>query len=148
MHRGCAAVLFILVAAVAAAQETQERSYTESESPFMGTFDFSLQAPVEVFAEVKGVRLRTLRIDTQQPVSEGTAVRCQITASGSNVGEGRPNVTIMMLLEDANGKGVARAQMEPFRPRPGRSFEEVKREDLPGDALLRARKIFIMIEVT
>lgn len=145
---GAALLLMLGVPVWVAAQEGTDRPYTQADSPFMGSFDFGLRSPVEVFVEVAGVRLDTIRVDTQGAVAEGARVRCQVTATGSNVGTARPRVVIMMLLEDEKGNGLVRFQIEEFRPRPGRAFEEGRRVEVNGDALLQARKIFVMLEVS
>lgn len=150
MHRGGVALAVALLAVPLVAQDAAEgpqRSYTQADSPYMVELGFSLREPVEVFVEMGGVRLDTVRVDPQGPVEEGAAVRCQVTAAGSHVGGGRPTVAIVMLLEDQDGKGLERLPMESFRPGRGRPFEEVQRVPVPASALLAARKIFLMVEV-
>lgn len=150
LHRGGAALVASLLAALLAAQEadeTRQQSYTEADSPYMVELDFSLAAPADIFAEIAGVRIDRLRLDPQGAVEEGAAVRCQVTASGSHTGGSRPTVGIAMLLEDGDGKGLERVRMAEFRPSRGRPFDEVQRLSVPGSALLAARKIFVMIEV-
>ncbi len=150
MHRGGAVLAAVLLAVPLAAQEADEvpqRSYIQADSPYMVELDFSLAAPVDVFVEIAGVRLDRLRLDPQGAVDEGTSVRCQVTATGSHTGGARPTVSIVLLLEDQDGKGLERVIMEPFRPGRGRSFDEVQRAPVPGSALLAARKIFVLVEV-
>lgn len=150
LHRGGVALAASLLAALLAAQEANEapqQSYTQADSPYMVELDFSLAAPVDIFAEIGGVRVDRVRLDPLGAVEEGAAVRCQVTASGSHTGGPRPTVTIAMLLEDGDGKGLERVRMAEFRPNRGRPFEEAQRLSVHGSALLAARKVFVMIEI-
>ncbi len=150
MHRGGVALAAVLLAAPLAGQEAKEAphgSYTQAESPYMAELDFSLSAPVDLFVEIGELRLDRVRIDPQGAVDEGASVRCQVTAAGSHTGGARKTVSIVMLLEDRDGKGLERVRMEEFRPARERPFEEVQRQSLPGSALLAARKLFVMVEV-
>jgi|GEM_PF-1318932 len=150
MHRGGVALAAALLAASVGAQQSEvvpQRPYTQAESPFMVELDFSLPEPVDLFVEIGGVRLDRVRIDPQGAVEEGASVRCQVTATGSHTGGARPAVSIVMLLEDRDGKGLERVAMDDFRPARGRPFEEVQRKQVSGAALLAARKIFIMVEL-
>lgn len=150
MFRGGVALAMSLVAVTLSAQEAPEapqRAYTQGESPYLVETAWNMREPVEVFVEIGGLRVDTVRIDPQGAVDEGASVRCLVSATGSHTGGSRPTVTIAMLLEDQDGKGLERLKMEKFKPSRGRPFEEVQRLQLSGSALLAARKIFVMIEV-
>lgn len=149
--RGAGVALASMLVAVALfaqeAPEAPERAYVRGESPYLAEAAWNMREPVELFVEIGGLRLDTVRIDPQGAVDEGASVRCLVSATGSQLGGSRPTLAIAMLLEDENGKALERLKMEKFRPPRGRAFEEVQRLQLSGSALLAARKIFVMVEV-
>lgn len=144
--RACLLVGALLFGAgMAAAQETP--AYRTSDNPFQEDLPFAVGQPVELLVDVAGVRFRTLTVSPRGEVKEGASVSCDVQLDGSNQGDRKVEVSGVLLLEDAQGRGIERIPLEPFKVKAGRDFAESLRVTAQGGTLLTAQRVYVFLEL-
>ena len=141
-------LLALLVAVVGAtsvvAQETG--AYSQGENPFQADYEFVLGRPIEVRVDVQGVRIDQVTLLALEEVRPGSEVRGEIQIAGSNVGDKKATLTLVMLLEDANGKGLGRVSMEPFKAKTGKPFDQRQKVTIAANSLNGALRVFLFVQ--
>lgn len=133
----------LVIAGLAVAQE----GYAPAENPFQADYAFRLGEPITVRVEVLGVRLDTFTLTAQQEPRAGETVKCEAQLLGSNVADKKAALTVVLLLEDAGGRGLGRVALEPFRAKPGKAFDETQRVTADGSALAAATRAYLFVQV-
>jgi len=142
--------LVVLVAAllVGSGFAQQGAPATPVENPYQGDLPFVAGQPVSLGVVVEGVRLDALTVTPRQQPVAGSPVSCDVVFTGSGVGERKATASIVLLLEDAGGRGLERLVLDGFKIKPGRDFQEAQRRDVDGGALLAAARVYILAQVT
>jgi hypothetical protein len=136
----------LLIAGLAFAQEGAR--YTRADNPFQGEFAFESGKPIELYVDVEGVRLDTVMVSAPGGVEPGRAVRCDVQMTGTSVAAKKASLTpVVLMLEDGSGKGIERIQLDPFKVKAGKPFDERQTHDVGGDAIAAARKVYVLVEV-
>ncbi len=146
MRMVVAAVLAVVAARPVAAQDAPP--YTPVENPYQAEFAFVPGKPIDLHVTIDGIHLDTLTFSTPEQPRAGSQAPCAVELSGSSVAERKATLAVAVLLEDNGGVGLGRAVLDPFKVKPGRTFDEKQRRELPGDALVAAKKLYIMVEVS
>jgi hypothetical protein len=134
-----------VIVGLAAAQPGPE--YAPADNPFQRDYGFTLGQPVELRVQVEGIRLDRIAVSAQDEVRAGESVRCEVQVVGSSVAAKKAKLTTVLLLEDHEGRGLERIQLDPFKVKNGRPFDETQKATIGGDALLGASRVYIFIQV-
>jgi hypothetical protein len=135
----------VLVAGLAVAQEGDR--YTPAENPFQGDYPFGPGRPIELRVDVQGVRLDAVTVSAQEEGRPGERVRCEVQVTGNSVAKKKATLITVLLLEDSSGKGIERLQLEPFKVKTERPFDEKQRLDVGAGALASAMKVYVFVQV-
>lgn len=144
---------FMLVATISAlmtlpAWGQDAPAFTRSSSPFQDEFALTLGMPIQVRVDIVGVRVETLTVTPAADVVAGKQIRTEFAVVGENSASDRATVSAVLLLEDADGHGLERVTLDPFRVRGERSYDERQTVRIPGEALAAAAKVYVLLEVT
>ncbi len=134
----------ILVAMTAAAQETP--AFKVSENPYQEELPFAVGQPVRLLVDVDGVRFTTLTV-TPRGETKGGEVTCEVSLDGTNQRPGKVEVSGVLLLEDARGKGIERLPLEAFKAKGGKDFNESFRVSLRAETLQAAERVYVFLEL-
>ncbi len=145
MRRPVVTLALALVAGVVSAQESP--TYAPGENPFQAEYSFALGQPVEMRVVVDGVRLDDLTLAAAADVRPGEKVTCNVVMAGSSTAQKKATLTTVLLLEDANSKGLGRVTLDPFKAKSGKNFREEQTVTADGDALIGARKVYVFIQI-
>lgn len=145
IHGAACALAALVIAGLAVAQEGP--GYAPAENPFQADYAFRLGEPITLRVEVLGVRLDTFILTAQQDLREGETIRCQAQLVGSSVAEKKATLTVVLLLEDADGRGLGRVPLEPFKVKPGKAFDEKQRVTAARSALVGAFRAYLFVQV-
>lgn len=145
MRRMLAALAVVFIA-VGVQGQTKE-SYTRSASPFQGEYALTLGSPIDLHVDVDGIRLVTLTLTASAAVEADKPIKCQAELVGENTTTERVTVLTAMLLEGPDGKGLERINLDPFRIRPGRRFDERQTIRVDGSNLQAAGKVYVFVEL-
>jgi hypothetical protein len=143
IHGVACALAALVIAGLAVAQE----GYAPAENPFQADYAFRLGEPITVRVEVLGVRLDTVTLTSQQKGRAGETVKCQAQVVGSSVAEKKATLTVVLLLEDADGRGLGRVTLEPFKAKPGKAFDEKQKVTAEVNALAAATRVYLFVLV-
>jgi hypothetical protein len=145
MDRALFALAGSLIAALSFAQGSP--GYAPAENPFQNEYDFALGKPIRLRVDVHGVRLDTLTVVALGEVRAGEKVKCEVEVAGSNETDKKATLTAVLLFENADGKGIERITLEPFKAKTSRAFDEKQRISVAGDTLLAASKMYIFVQI-
>ncbi len=145
MRRWMLALAAVSVAGVALAQEAGR--YKPSENPFQGEFSFTPGRPVELLADVEGVRLDVVTVNPQGEVRPGQQIPCEFQVTGDSVAKKKASLTAVLLLEDASGRGIQRVQLTPFKVKAGKPFDDRQTKPIAADTLSSATKVYVFVKV-
>jgi hypothetical protein len=145
MNRVTVVFAAVAVAGVALAQEGTR--YTPADNPFQGEYAFGPGRPIELYADVGGVRLDTVTLNALQEIRPKESVRCEFQMTGNSVAKKKALLTTVLLLEDSTGRGIERVQLDPFKVKSGKPFDEKQRLDVSGDTLAAAMKVYIFVQI-
>ncbi len=122
-------------------------AFTRTSSPFQNEYELTLGRPVQLRVDIVGVRVDTLTVTPAAEVEAGKEIRTEFTVAGDNSASDKATVSAVLLLEDADGHGLERVTLDPFRVRGERSFDERQTIRVAGEALAAAAKIYVLLEV-
>lgn len=145
MRRVIAGMAMLLVTGVLHAQEPS--GYSPGDNPFQADYAFALGRAIQLRVDVQGARFDAVVANALDEVKAGAKVKCEIQFSGSNAGEKKIALTMVLLLEDAEGKGLERLTLDSFKVKPGRTFDDRQKLTVSGDALAAAAKVYVFIRV-
>ena len=145
MRRVIFALVVALVAGAVYAQESP--TYTPGENPFQGDFTFVLGQAVGLHANVQGIHLDGVTVSALGEVRPGEKVKCEAVVTGSNTTDKKATLTVVLLLEDADGKALEKVALDPFKGKAGKEFQERQKVVIGGDAAAGARKVYLFIQV-
>ncbi|HVN77250.1 MAG TPA: hypothetical protein VMT19_13110 [Thermoanaerobaculaceae bacterium] len=145
MRRVIFALVFALVAGTLCAQEAPV--YARGENPFQGDFPFALGQPINLNVDVEGVRLDAVTVSARGEVRAGEKVRCETLLAGNNTTDKKPTLTMVLLLEDADGKALEKVTFDQFRAKAGKEFQERQRVVITGEALAAAHKVYVFVQI-
>ena len=134
-----------LVAGFAFSQATP--TYAPAENPFQGDYGFALGRPTELRVDVQGVRLDGITLVAQGEVRAGETVKCQVEVAGASVAEKKATLTVVLLLEDADGRNLERVMLAPFKVKPGKPFDEKQKVIAEGSTLTTAARVYVFVQV-
>lgn len=142
-------VVVIALTFLALMTMAQEAAYAPSENPFQNEFDFSIGRVIPLRADVRGVRLDSVALMPAEAVEAGKPVRCEVELTGNNLTDGKVGIGTVLLLEDANSKGLAggRLQLEPFKVKAGRTFAQRLPVSVKGEVLMQAVKVYVLVQI-
>jgi hypothetical protein len=122
---------------------------TPAENPYQAELGFALGKPVEMRVDVSGVTLDTITVTARSEVRAGANIKCDVEFVGNNASDKKANLTTVLLLEDAEGKGLSqgRVTLDPFKVKSGKTFDELQTITVPGDVLSAAVKVYVLVEV-
>lgn len=142
-----AAITTLLVAALAVTVAELPGQHQVSGSPFQGDFPYTVGTRLDIRVEVEGVQVDWLELTPVEEISPAREVQCTLVVSGTNVGDRRAEVEIVVILESGEQRTLDRITMAPFRVRSGRAFEETQRFRVTGSKLRQTRRVFVDVEV-
>ena len=145
MRRLIFALLVALVAGFACAQEGP--SYAPGENPFQGEYAFEPGKPIALHVVVEGVRLDEVKLTVLAEARPGEKARCDVVVTGSNTTEKMATLTTVLLLEDADSKGLGRITLDPFKAKSNKPFQETQKTTVAGDAVSAARKVYVFVQI-
>ena len=145
MRRGLAAAVALLAAGMLVAQQAPD--YTIGDNPFQAEYPFALGQPVQLRAEVQGIRFDALTVVALDEVKSGAKVRCEVQLTGTGAPEKKATVSVVVLLEDAKGTGLDRLTLDGFKVKAAKPFDEKQRVTVAGDALGTATKVYVFIQL-
>ena len=145
MDRVTFALAATLVTGIALAQGGP--GYAPSENPFQGDFGFTLGQPTALHVDIQGVQLDSITLTAQGEVRAGETVKCQVQVVGASVAEKKATLTVVLLLEDAEGRNLERVMLEPFKVKPGKPFDERQKLTAKGSALAAAARVYVFVQV-
>ena len=145
MDRMMFALAATLVAGLAFAQGGP--GYAPAENPFQGDFGFTLGQPTALRVDIQGVQLDGITLTAQGEVRAGEVVKCQVQVVGASVAEKKATLTVVLLLEDAEGRNLERVMLEPFKVKPGKPFDERQKLTAEGSALAAAARVYVFVQV-
>jgi len=143
-----AVILLVIGACLPFVVAQEAPPYRSAENPYQEDLAFSTGQLVVLRVDVQGVQLDGLTVIPQREPTAGELVPCNVQLSGTNQAAGKVIVTTVLLLEDANGRGIERVQLESFKVKSGRQFAETSEVDISGAALLAARRVYVFIELS
>jgi hypothetical protein len=146
MRRVMAALAVALLAGLAYAQD-KPGGYATGENPFQGEFAFALKQPLDLRVDIVGMRFDSITVTPLGDIKPGEKMRCQVGAIGSNVGQKKASATVVLLLEDADGRALERVSFDPFKVRSGRAFDEQQKLLVSGDALAATARVYVFISI-
>ncbi len=145
MRRVVFALVSALIAGASVAQ--QAPAYASGENPFQGDFAFKLGEAVGVHVDIQGVRLDTVTVTALGEVRPGEKVKCEAVVAGNNTADKKASLTVVLLLEDANGKGLEKVALDTFKVKSGKEFQERQKVTVEGDTLAAARKVYLFVQI-
>ncbi|HUK11989.1 MAG TPA: hypothetical protein VLW17_01705 [Thermoanaerobaculaceae bacterium] len=145
MGRVIAAAATILVASAALAQEPT--GYAPGENPFQAEYAFGLGRPIQLRVEVLGVRFDAVTLSALDEVKPGAKVKCETLFTGTNAGDKKATLTMVLLLEDADGHNLERLTLDSFKVKAGKPYEERQKTQVSGDALAATAKVYVFVRV-
>lgn len=143
MHRSVAAIGLVGFATVAGAQS----AYTPVGNNYGAEFAFAPGRPIELRVEIEGVRFDTLAVIPSTGTDGDRPVSCEVAVEGSSVAARRSTVSVVVLLEDENSRGLDRIAMEPFRVKAEKPFAERQTLDVPAPSLRAALRAYVLLQV-
>jgi hypothetical protein len=138
-------LMVVLAAGGAFAQESG--GYATAENPYQGEHDFAVGRAVPLRVDVQGMRFDAITAFALEDVRAGAQIRCEVQATGSNAATGKGTVTMVLLLEDANGRGMDRITLDSFKVKNGKPFDVRQKVSLSGDSLTAAAKVYVFVQV-
>jgi hypothetical protein len=144
MKRAMFALAATLVAGLAFSQAGP--AYTAAENPFQGDYGFTLGQPTELRVDIQGIRLNGITLIAQGRFGQET-VKCEVAVAGASVAEKKATLTVVLLLEDANGRNLERVKLEPFKVKPGKPFDERQNVSAEGGTLAVAERVYVFVQV-
>jgi hypothetical protein len=145
MKRVMFALAATLVAGLAFSQAGP--AYTAAENPFQGDYGFTLGQPTELRVDIQGIRLAGITLIAQGEVRAGETVKCEVAVAGASVAEKKATLTVVLLLEDADGRNLERVKLEPFKVKPGKPFDERQNVSAEGGTLAVAERVYVFVQV-
>ena len=145
MRLPVAALAAVLAASFASGQEGP--AYATAENPFQGDFPLVVGQAVVLRVDVLGVHLDGITVSAIGEARAGEKAKCEVAVAGTNTGDKKPQLTAVLLLEDADDKPLERLTLDPFKVKAGKPFQEKQRLAVSGDALLAARKVYLFVQV-
>ena len=123
-------------------------AYAPAENPFQGDYGFTLGRPIELRVDVQGVRLGSITLAAQGEVRSGETVKCEVGVAGTSVAEKKATLTVVLLLEDADGRNLERVTLAPFKVKSGKPFDERQNVTAEGSTLATAARVYVFVQVT
>ncbi len=145
MRRLTLVLAAVLLAGLVLGQEGS--GYVRAENPYQAEFAFAPGRPIELRVEVEGVRLDAVTLSAAEEIRSGQPVRCDFRLTGSSAAAKKASLTAVLLLENAAGKGIGRVQLDPFKVKSGKPFDEKQTTNVGGDALAGAMKVYVFVQV-
>jgi len=139
------ALVVALVAGFACAQESP--AYAPGENPFQGEYAFAPGQPVVLHVVVEGIQLEQVTLTPLADVRAGEKVKCAAVVAGNSTSDKKATLTTVLLLEDADSKGLGRVTLDPFKIKNGKAFQEDQRMTVAGEALTGARKVYVFVQI-
>lgn len=141
-------VIFALVAALApgVAGAQGAPAYAPAENPFQGDYEIALREPVVLRVDVLGVRLDDV---TLTPLAEptGERINCEVAIAGDSAAKKKAELTVVLLFEDAAGKGLERAALDVFKVKSGKKFRETQEVPLAAATLAGMKRVYVFVQV-
>jgi len=122
-------------------------AYAPAENPFQGDYGFTLGRPTELRVDIQGVRLDAITLVAEGEVRAGATVKCQVAVAGASVAAKKATLTVVLLLEDADGRNLERVKLEPFKVKPGKPFDERQKVTAGGSTLAAAKRVYVFVQV-
>jgi len=141
------AITTLLIVALGITVSEVPGQHQASGSPFQADYPFTVGSRLELRVEVEGVQVDWLEVTPLEEISPAREVQCSVVVSGSNVGDRRAEIEVVLILESDAQRALERITMAPFRVRSGRDFEETQRFRVTGSKLRQARRVFVDVEV-
>jgi hypothetical protein len=145
MKRVMFALAATLVAGLAFSQAGP--AYAPAENPFQGDYGFTLGQPTELRVDIQGIRLDAIALFALGEVRAGETVKCEVEVAGASVAEKKATLTVVLLLEDADGRNLERVKLEPFKVKPGKPFDERQKVAAEGSTLAAATRVYVFVQV-
>ena len=140
------AVFALCTTVVVQAQDVEFRS---ADNPYQEEFEYRLGEALEPNVDIEGLRWTLVRIEPRDPEfdPDDDDVAVDLTAAFENRGTDDVRAQIVVLLEDVDGRPLARLTLEPLRVRDGRAEENDDRFEVPGTDLVALEKLYLFLEL-
>jgi hypothetical protein len=144
VQRVMAALAAALIAGVVSAQSPP--GYATADNPFQGDYAFALGSAIAIKADVKGLLLDSVTVSTSEQVRAGAKVKCQVRVQGRNRLGNKATLKTILLLENAAGRGIEKLELNPFKAKSARAFDEQQSVEVAGDSLRASVSVYIFIQ--
>ncbi len=139
--------LFVMAVCVSLVAAQEAPPYRSSENPYQEDLAFAVGQSVVLNVDVQGVQLDALAVTPQVEPKTGEPTSCAVQLTGTNQTAEKVTVTTVLLLEDADGRGLERIQLGSFKVKSGRQFAQTFEVNIAGTALLSSKRVYVFIEV-
>jgi hypothetical protein len=146
MKRVILAFVVALVAGAVWAQETP--TYAPGENPFQGDYAITIGQPVVLRVDVEGLRIDDVTVTPLGEVKSGEKVKSEVVVTGTNTAGKKADLTVVLLLEDGNGKGMERVSLDSFKVKSGKQFRERQKLPIEAATLTDAKRVYVFVEVS
>lgn len=150
MRRFLNVMVVLLAAGAAFAQQPagDQASYATSENPFQGDYEFVAGKPITLHVQIEGVRIDAITLTPIGEVKPGQDVKCEMQVTGSNAGDKKAQISVILLLEDDAGKGSERVTLDPFKVKSGKVFDRKDTLKVAGQDLQGASKVYVFVQIS
>ena len=116
---------------------------------FQREFEYLVGDELALSIDLAGVRWSTLQIQPKDPddLRPGREERVDINMLFENTAEDRAELTVVILLEDADGGLLERLECRPIRIGAGDIDEQSDKQKVLADSLAATTKIYVFAEV-
>ncbi len=141
-------VLAVMLVAPGGA-DAQEQEFEQVGDLFQREYEYRVGDVLELNVDLSGLRWSTLRIQPKNPddLRPGREEKVDIIMSFHNTRENNAEVTLAVLLEDADGGLLERLEFRPFRVGDNDIEEKDDRQKVLADSLVATEKVYVFAEV-
>ena len=139
----------MMIVSTSVASSAQEASFRQAENPYQEDVRLFVGVPVEPGVEIIGVQWQSLLVRTKSggDPKAGDDTQVVVELDFENRGDTGATVTVVVLLEDADGDQLERLALPELRLGGNRKKSYREKFTVPGDDLLATRKAYLYCRV-
>jgi len=118
------------------------------ESPYQGEFVFVPGQPLELKLEIEGIYWSTFGIDAGKTdkLKPGDTHRIEVVNRIENISKHAVKFTLVVLLEDRDGKMLERLSLSPVKLSKGKYRTDRQKFKVSDDSLIDLAKVYLFAE--